>query len=53
MTVKQQAIEGIKDDLWQHSRCFIAFRKNLNPIMKRMVINYIKLQEKLNGKTKV
>lgn len=51
--VEQQAIKDIKDDLWQHSKCFIAFRKKLNPIMRKMVGNYIKSQEKLNGKTKV
>lgn len=53
MTARETAIHDIKDDLWQNSKCFITFRKQLNPIMKRMVDNYINLQKKLNGKVKV
>lgn len=45
MTAKETAIQDIKDELRQESRCFITFRKKLNPIMKKMVKNYIKLQE--------
>ena len=44
-TVRQQAISDIKEDLRQHSKCFLAFHKNLNPVMDNMVNNYIKLQE--------
>ena len=50
MTAKETAIQDIKDELRQESRCFIAFRKKLNPIMKKLVKNYITLQEKPNDK---
>lgn len=45
MSAKQQAIKDIKDELRQNSQCFIAFRSELNPIMKELVSNYINLQK--------
>lgn len=51
MTAKETALQDIKDDLKQQSKCFISFREKLNPIMKRMVSNYIKLQE--NAETQI
>lgn len=51
MTVEQQATQDIKDDLWQNSKCFIAFKKKLNPIMKKIVNSYIKQQE--NARTNI
>nr|DAK84512.1 MAG TPA: hypothetical protein [Caudoviricetes sp.] len=45
MTVEEQATLDIKDELRQRSRCFLAFRKKLNPIMDKLVENYTKLQE--------
>lgn len=45
MTVEEQATLDIKDELRKGSRCFLAFRKKLNPIMDKLVENYTKLQE--------
>ena len=47
MTAYQSAINDIKDDLKSSSRCFLSFRKELNPIMKNIVDNAIKKQEEL------
>lgn len=47
MTAYQSAIKDIKDDLKSSGRCFISFRKELNPIMKNIVDNAIKKQEEL------
>lgn len=46
MTVKELATEDIKDELRQESKSFLAFRKKLDPIMDKMVNDYIKLQTK-------
>ena len=46
MTARQQAIQDIKDDLRQHNLSFIAFRKELNPIMDRLVNQQLKEQSK-------
>ena len=45
MTVEEQATLDIKDELRKGSRCFLAFRKKLNPVMDKLVENYTKLQE--------
>lgn len=45
MTVEEQASLDIKDELRKESRCFLTFRKKLNPIMDKLVKNYTKLQE--------
>lgn len=50
MTAKESAIKDIMDDLKQNSKCFVSFRKSLNPIMREMVNNYIKLQENAENK---
>ena len=47
MTAYQSAINDIKDDLKLSGRCFLSFRKELNPIMKNIVDNVIKKQEEL------
>lgn len=47
MTACQSAINDIKDDLKSSGRCFLSFRKELNPIMKDIVDNAIKKQEEL------
>lgn len=47
MTAYQSAINDIKDDLKSSDRCFLSFRKELNPIMKDIVDNAIKKQEEL------
>lgn len=45
ITAKQQAVLDILDDLGRDSKCFLAFREKLNPVMDELVKNYIKLQE--------
>ena len=37
MSVKDQAIQDIKDELAKEGKSFLAFRKNLNPIMRALV----------------
>ena len=34
---------SVKDELRKESKCFLAFRKKLNPIMDKLVENYTKL----------
>ena len=46
MTAKKKAIEDIKEDLLRESRSFLAFRRNLDPVMKKMVSDYIEPQKK-------
>lgn len=53
MTVEEQATLDIKDELRQKSRCFLAFRKKLNPIMDKLVENYTKLQGEQTHGSKV
>lgn len=43
----KQALHDIHADLKARNKCFIAFRTELNPIMKNIVNNAIKQQEKL------
>lgn len=45
MTVEEQAILDIKNELRPRSKCFLTFRKKLNSIMDKLVENYTKLQE--------
>lgn len=52
MTIEDIATQDIKDNLRQHSRCFLAFRKKLNPIMNKLVDNYTKQQEEY-GKSNI
>ena len=44
-TEEEQATLDIKDELRKGSKCFLTFRKKLNPIMDKLVENYTKLQE--------
>lgn len=48
---KKKAIQDIKEDLMQEGKCFLAFRKKLNPTIGNMVRKYINSQNKVN-KTK-
>lgn len=41
---KRQALEDIMNDLKKEGKCFIAFRKNLNPVMGSIVRKYINKQ---------
>lgn len=49
MTAKEQAVQDIKDELKLSSKSFLAFRKKLDPIMDKLVENYIKQQEDGRG----
>lgn len=53
MTVEEQATLDIKDELRKGSKCFLAFKKKLNPIMDKLVENYTKLQEEQTDESKV
>lgn len=44
MTPKQLAVLDIKEDLKQQGKCFIAFKTNLNPSMRRLVRDQIREQ---------
>ena len=46
---KQEALKDIKADLMKSGRCFIAFLKNLNPIMDSIVNLYSEVQNKLSN----
>ena len=50
MTIEEIATLDIKNDLRKQSRCFLTFREKLNPIMDKLVDNYIKIQEECNDK---
>lgn len=45
MSAKQAAIQDIKQELAIQGKCFLAFRKELNSVMKELVNNQIKAQE--------
>lgn len=45
MTARQQAILDIKDELRKSGKCLLAFRSDLNPIMRNLVEEYITLQK--------
>ncbi len=47
MSPYKQALQDIHNDLKHNCKCFISFRKELNPIMKDIVDNAIKKQEEL------
>lgn len=47
MTARQQAIHDIKAELHSLDKCFIAYNTRLNPVMRKLVKNQIKLQESL------
>lgn len=53
MTAKQQAMEDIKNDLLEHGKCFIAFKSELNPIMRKLVSEQLKAQKKVHAPKKV
>lgn len=43
---KEKAIQDIKEDLMQEGKCFLAFRKKLNPTIGNIVRKYINSQQK-------
>lgn len=44
-TAKSQAEKDIRESLRMQGKCFLAFRTELNPIMKDLVKNQIKAQK--------
>lgn len=53
MTAKQSAIQDIRDDLRQQGKCFIAFHRELDPIMSYLVSEQIHQQYNLKHKKHV
>lgn len=47
MSAKEQATLDIMADLEKSNKCFIAFRKELNPIMRKLVSHQIRQQKDL------
>ena len=47
MTAKQVAVRDIKNDLRQYAKCFLAFHKELDPVMKQLVKEQLKAQRLL------
>lgn len=45
MSAKQQAMRDIIESLKEEHKAFIAFRKELNPIMEDLVESYIECQD--------
>lgn len=45
MSPKEQAILDIKNDLRQQGKSFLAFHKELNPVMDSLVNSQLKAQE--------
>lgn len=46
MTAKQQAIRDIKESLRSERKSFLAFHKELNPVMDYLVNEHIQQQQK-------
>lgn len=47
INARQMALHDIKVELESQNKCFIAFKVDLNPVMRKMVEEYIKQQSKL------
>lgn len=45
MSVKQQAVMDIQEELSRQGKCFIAFYSELDEVMDELVSNQIKQQE--------
>ena len=45
MSARQDAVRDIKESLKTQGRCFLSFRRELNPIMDQLVEEQIKAQE--------
>ena len=52
MSAKQQAILDIKEELVRQSKSFLAFRRELNPIMRKLVHEQIKKQKEVSHENK-
>jgi len=49
MNVKQLAIQDIVEDLKHENKTFIAFRNELNPVIRKIVAKQIGLQNKISS----
>ena len=49
-TVRSQAVADILQDLYKQGKCFIAFRKDLDETMDKLVDEQVHLQESLSVK---
>lgn len=47
LTAKEQALKDIKAELRTQHKAFIAFKTELNPIIKKIVSEQLKAQKKL------
>lgn len=45
MTAKQAAIEDIRKELQSQGKCFIAFKNELNPVMRKLVSSQLRAQK--------
>lgn len=50
MTAEEVATQDIKDALRQDSKCFIAFKRDLDPVIEEVTESYVKQQEDLDNK---
>lgn len=50
MTAYRQAVKDIKADLSQSAKVFLAYRRELDPVMKHLTEDYISLQTALDKK---
>ena len=48
MSTKESAIQDIKEDLKKQRKCFIAFHNELNPVMRKLVIQQLREQSNLS-----
>ena len=49
MSAKEQATLDIMADLKNQNKCFIAFHKELNPVMRKLVSHQIKQQKEITN----
>lgn len=47
LTAKEQALKDIKAELRTQNKAFIAFKTELNPIIRKIVSEQLKAQKKL------
>lgn len=48
MSTKELAIQDIKEDLKKQGKCFITFHNELNPVMRKLVIQQLREQNNLS-----
>jgi hypothetical protein len=53
MSAKLQAVRDIFTDLAQNNKCFIAFVKELDPVMEELVNEQLKAQSSISNNKKL